>query len=133
VIEISEVINWLRDDSVVSRRGPNAIIVMADFYDYEMTTQIFQLPDDKDTAINQMKEIFASLIDPSAEDNSATIVCQETTKTWNRTMIETQGPEKVVKELIDLLMKNWDAVWRVSGWQSGSENWEVSWERVNFV
>lgn len=132
---MSEVINWLRDDSVVSRRGPNAIVAFADFYDYEMTTQIYQLPDDKDDVIDNMKEILDSLVDPGAEDNSVTIICKETTKTWDIAMIENQGKEKVVKELMDLLTKddNWDAVWNVSGWQSGSENWEVRWERVNFV
>ena len=133
MIEISEVINWLRDDSVVSRRGPNAIVVVADFYDYEMTTQIFQLPEDKDDAINQMNNILDDLVDPDAEDNSVEIVCQETTKTWDIAMIENQGKEKVVNELMGLLKKNWDSVWKVSGWQSGNESWEVKWERVNFV
>jgi hypothetical protein len=133
VIEISEVINWLRDDSVVSRRGPNAIVVVADFYDYEMTTQIFQLPEDKDDAINQINNILEDLVDPDAEDNSVDIVCQETTKSWDRAMIENQGKTKVVNEVMDLLKKNWDSVWKISGWQSGSENWEVKWERVNFV
>ena len=67
--------------------------------------------------------------------NSITIVCAETTKTWDIAMIENQGKEKVVKELMDLLTKddNWDAVWKVSGWQSGNESWEVKWERINFV
>ena len=133
MIEISEVINWLRDDSVVSRRGPNAIVVVADFYDYEMTTQIFQLPEDKDDAINQINNILEDLVDPDAEDNSVDIVCQETTKSWDRAMIENQGKTKVVNEVMDLLKKNWDSVWKISGWQSGSENWEVKWERVNFV
>jgi hypothetical protein len=133
VIEISEVINWLRDDSVVSRRGPNAIVVVADFYDYEMTTQIFQLPEDKDDAINQINNILDDLVDPDAEDNSVDIVCQETTKSWDRAMIENQGKTKVVNEVMDLLKKNWDSVWKISGWQSGNENWEVKWERVNFV
>lgn len=133
MIEISEVINWLRDDSVVSRRGPNAIVVVADFYDYEMTTQIFQLPEDKDDAINQINNILDDLVDPDAEDNSVDIVCQETTKSWDRAMIENQGKTKVVNEVMDLLKKNWDSVWKISGWQSGSENWEVKWERVNFV
>jgi hypothetical protein len=133
VIEISEVINWLRDDSVVSRRGPNAIVVVADFYDYEMTTQIFQLPEDKDDAINQINNILEDLVDPDAEDNSVDIVCQETTKSWDRAMIENQGKTKVVNEVMDLLKKNWDSVWKISGWQSGNENWEVKWERVNFV
>lgn len=133
MIEISEVINWLRDDSVVSRRGPNAIVVVADFYDYEMTTQIFQLPEDKDDAINQINNILEDLVDPDAEDNSVDIVCQETTKSWDRAMIENQGKTKVVNEVMDLLKKNWDSVWKISGWQSGNENWEVKWERVNFV
>lgn len=133
MIEISEVINWLRDDSVVSRRGPNAIVVVADFYDYEMTTQIFQLPEDKDDAINQINNILDDLVDPDAEDNSVDIVCQETTKSWDRAMIENQGKTKVVNEVMDLLKKNWDSVWKISGWQSGNENWEVKWERVNFV
>lgn len=133
MIVISEVINWLRDDSVVSRRGPNAIVVVADFYDYEMTTQIFQLPEDKDDAINQINNILDDLVDPDAEDNSVDIVCQETTKSWDRAMIENQGKTKVVNEVMDLLKKNWDSVWKISGWQSGSENWEVKWERVNFV
>ena len=136
---MSEVINWLRDDSVVSRRGPNSIVLFADFYDYEMTTQVWQLPDDKDAVINSMKEILDSLVDPDAEDNSVTIVCAETTKTWDIAMIENQGKEKVVKELMDLLKKddNWNAGgatgWSVSGWQSGNESWEVKWERINFV
>ena len=65
MIEISEVINWLRNDSVVSRRGPNSIVLFADFYDYEMTTQVWQLPDDKDAVINSMKEILDSLVDPN--------------------------------------------------------------------
>ena len=48
-------------------------------------------------------------------------------------MIENQGKTKVVNEVMDLLKKNWDSVWKIWGWQSGSENREVKWERVNFV
>jgi len=137
MIIMSEVINWMRDDSVVSRRrrGPNAIVVFADFYDYEMTTQVFQLPDEKGALLKNMKEILDSLVDPQAEDNSVTIVCEETTKSWDLEEIENQGKKRVIKELIDLLTKdsNWDAVWKIAGWQSGNESWEVKWERVNFV
>ena len=77
MIEISEVINWLRNDSVVSRRGPNSIVLFADFYDYEMTTQVWQLPDDKDAVINSMKEILDSLVDPDAEDNSIKLILKK--------------------------------------------------------
>jgi len=136
---MSEVINWLRDDSVVSRRGPNAIVIMSDYYDYDLSTTIHELPQDKDTALNQMEEVLSRLVDPGAEDNSITIVCAETTKTWDIAMIENKGQDLVVKEIMDLLKKdhNWNGGgsigWRVSGWQSGNENWEVNWERVNFV
>ena len=68
MIVISEVINWLRDDSVVSRRGPNAIVVAADFYDYELVATVYQLPEEKNNVILQLKSILDSMVDAGAED-----------------------------------------------------------------
>ena len=133
MIEISEVINWLREDSVVSRRGPNSIVVLADFYDYDINTQIYQLPTDKETVIKHINENLIALVDPDAEDSSVTIVCQEGTKQWSRTMIVNQGKKQVIADVMKMLKKSWDDVWKVSGWQMGSEHWEISWERVNLV
>ena len=109
----SNIIPFPKTNIRVGKLKDMICIMDADFYDYEMTTQVWQLPDDKDAVINSMKEILDSLVDPDAEDNSVTIVCAETTKTWDIAMIENQGKEKVVKELMDLLTKddNWDAVW----------------------
>ena len=107
MIEISEVINWLRDDSVVSRRGPNAIVVVCDFYDYEITTQVFQLPDDDVTVVNQIREIMSSMIDSGAEDSSAFIRWGsdklDEQKNWDYNDITNMGQLTVLNELMDLL------------------------------
>ena len=138
MIEISEVINWLRDDSVVSRRGPNAIVVVCDFFDYDITTQVFQLPDDDVTVINQITEIMGSIIDPGAEDSSAFIkwgsdTVDENKREWDYNDITNMGKPTVLKELMDLLKKHYNGVWKVGGWQSGNESWEVEYRRHNFV
>ena len=137
MIEISEVINWLRDDSVVSRRGPNAIVVVCDFYDYEITTQVFQLPDDDVTVVNQIREIMSSMIDSGAEDSSAFIRWGsdklDEQKNWDYNDITNMGQLTVLNELMDLLKKHYNGVWQVGGWQSGNESWEVEYRRHNFV
>lgn len=137
MIEISEVINWLRDDSVVSRRGPNAIVVVCDFYDYEITTQVFQLPDDDVTVVNQIREIMSSMIDSGAEDSSAFIRWGsdklDEQKNWDYNDITNMGELTVLNELMDLLKKHYNGVWQVGGWQSGNESWEVEYRRHNFV
>ena len=136
MIEISEVINWLRDDSVVSRRGPNAIVVMADFYDYTLTTQVFQLPDDDVTVSLQIEEIMGSMIDPGAEDSTAFFSWGsdkiDTRRDWDHNDITNMGKQKVLKELMDLLLKHYDGVWWLGGYQSGNESWEVEYRRHNF-
>ena len=137
MIEISEVINWLRDDSVVSRRGPNAIVVVCDFYDYEITTQVFQLPDDDVTVVNQIREIMSSMIDSGAEDSSAFIRWGsdklDEQKNWDYNDITNMGQLTVLNELMDLLKKHYNGVWQVGGYQSGNESWEVEYRRHNFV
>ncbi len=132
MIEISEVINWVRDESVVSRRGSNAIVVMADFYDYMLNTQVFQLPDDDVTVVNQITEIMGSIIDPGAEDSSAFIKWGENRREWDHNDITNMGRQTVLKELMDLLRKHYDGLWTVGGYQSGNESWEVEYRRHNF-
>lgn len=127
MIEISQVINYLQE-----LRGPNSIVVMADFYDYTLTTQVFQLPDDDLTVVNQIEEIMNTMIDPGAEDSSAFIVWVGGKRTWDHTDITNMGRQTVLKELMDLLRTHYDGQWQIGGYQSGNESWEVEYRRHNF-
>lgn len=138
MIVISEVINWLRDDSVVSRRGPNAIVVAADFYDYELVATVYPLPEEKNNAILQLKSVLDSMVDAGAEDCDLRVQwgkksLNENKKKWDHGDINSIPPQDIIKEVMDILEKNWEDIWSVEAYQSGSETWEIEWRRHNFV
>ena len=140
MIEISEVINWMQDDERLKlrlRRGPNAIVVMADFYDNELNQHVFQLPDEEITVVNTITEVMDALVDTTAEACKVDIMwgvdaVNENQQTWGEQKIQTMGKEKVVKALTDLLKKNFEGLWIVSGYQAGDASWEVEYRRYNF-
>ena len=51
---MSEVINWLSRS-----KGPEAVVIYADFYDYDLNTNIFKLPEEKEGVL----KLINSLID----------------------------------------------------------------------
>lgn len=138
MIVISEVINWLRDDSVVSRRGPNAIVVAADFYDYELVATVYPLPEEKNNAILQLKSVLDSMVDAGAEDCDLRVQwgkksLNENKKKWDHGDINSIPPQDIIKEVMDILEKNWEDIWSVEAYQSSNETWEIEWRRHNFV
>ena len=52
---MSEVINWLSRS-----KGPEAVVIYADFYDYDLNTNIFKLPEEKEGVLKVGVEMTTS-------------------------------------------------------------------------
>ena len=147
---MSEVINWLSRS-----KGPEAVVIYADFYDYDLNTNIFKLPEEKEGVLklinslideleNQLNSIDDILfrLDLSPPDRNKSDQTFENMRTqvsnnrieWAFEEIEEKGLEQVKLEIAKHLDISWESDWNLNGWVNDSQGThEFDFKRWNLV
>ena len=132
-----EIINWLK-----KTRGPDAIVIFVEWYDYTISDVVFALPEQKNDVIVAIKNIFGEMDVPNAEDIAIDVKIRpgnerlkETNYTqWKYSDFEKVGKDVVLDAVLDSINKSWDVNWELSGWYNdGNDTWEFNFRRHTFV
>ena len=132
-----EIINWLK-----KTRGPDAIVIFVEWYDYTISDVVFALPKQKNDVIVAIKNIFDEMDVPNAEDIAIDVKIRpgnerlkETNYTqWKYSDFEKVGKDVVLDAVLDSINKSWDVNWELSGWYNdGNDTWEFNFRRHTFV
>ena len=131
---MSNVINWLTET-----RGPDAIVVFVEWYDYSISDVVFALPKQKNDVIVAIKNVFSEMDVSQAEDIAIDLKIRPQTNDrpyleWKYDDFMNKGTDAIEGAILDQINKSWDEEWTISGWYNdGNDTWEFNFRRHNFV
>ena len=131
---MSNVINWL-----TKTRGPDAVVVFVEWYDYSISDVVFALPKQKNDVIVALKNVFSELDVSQAEDIAIDLKIRPQTNDrpyleWKYDDFMNKGTDAIESAILEHINKSWDMEWTISGWyNNGDDTWEFNFRRHNFV
>ena len=135
---MSTVINWLKET-----RGPDAVVVFVEWYDYSISDVVFALPKQKNDVIVAIKNVFSEMDVSQAEDIAIDLKIRPQTNEppsqtnylqWKYDDFINKGKDAIEGAILDQINKSWDVEWTISGWYNdGNDTWEFNFRRHNFV
>jgi hypothetical protein len=127
---MSQVINWL-----TKTRGPEAVIIYGDWYDYELSTQLYELPEKKADVFTALQNIFQE-IDPQFQENIVINlkIGAKPIDEYNYDDFVKHGAGGIHEKVTLRLEQNWGSIWNLDGYITDTDGtWEFSFRRHNFV
>ena len=135
---MSTVINWLKET-----RGPDAVVVFVEWYDYSISDVVFALPKQKNDVVVAIKNVFSEMDVSNAEDIAIDLKIRPQTNEppsqtnylqWKYDDFINKGKDAIEGAILDQINKSWDVEWTISGWYNdGNDTWEFNFRRHNFV